>query len=48
MSINSNINGVGGLDRFLKDSTYEEWLVKIDNDLKREVTEQKVQLKQCF
>lgn len=45
---NSNINGVGGLDRFSKDSTYEEWLVKIDNDLKREVTEQKVPTKTMF
>ena len=45
---NSNINGVGGLDRYLKDSTYEEWLIKIDNDLKRKVTEQKVPTKTMF
>ena len=29
----SDINGTGGLDRFLKTSTYSEWLLKIANDL---------------
>jgi len=30
---NSEINGSGGLDRFLRESTYEEWLVKIRKDI---------------
>lgn len=45
---NSNINGVGGLARFLKNSTYEEWLNKINDDEKREVTEEKVPTKTMF
>lgn len=45
---NSPINGCGGLDRFLKNNTYEEWLEKIDADQKREVTENKVPTKTMF
>ena len=30
---NSEINGSGALDRFLRESTYEEWLVKICKDI---------------
>ena len=45
---NSRINGVGGLDRFLKNSTYEEWLLKIENDEKRIITEEKVPAKTMF
>lgn len=45
---NSRINGVGGLDRYLKNSTYEEWLLKIENDEKRAVTEEKVPTKTMF
>ena len=30
---NSEINGSGALDRFLRESTYEEWLVKIRKDI---------------
>lgn len=37
---NSNINGTGGLRRFLDD--YESWLVKLDNDLHTKPTEEKV------
>ena len=48
LEYNSNINGVGGLDRFLNNATYEEWLVKIDNDLNRQITEQKVPTKTMF
>lgn len=44
----SPINGCGGLDRFLKNSTYEEWLVKIDTDFKREISEEKVPAKTMF
>ena len=29
----SEINGSGGLDRLLKEATYEEWLQKIRNDM---------------
>ena len=29
----SNINGTGGLDRFLKEDSYSGWLVKVINDL---------------
>jgi len=29
----SQINGTGGLDRFLKESTYSNWLVKVIKDL---------------
>lgn len=29
----SDINGTGGLDRYLKTSTYDEWLVKILRDM---------------
>lgn len=36
----SPINGVGGLNRYLDD--YEGWLKKLDEDSKREVTEEKV------
>lgn len=45
---NSPINGCGGLDRFLKNNTYEEWLLKIDADSKREITEEKVPTKTMF
>lgn len=37
---NSNINGTGGLRRYLDD--YESWLVKLDNELHTEPTEEKV------
>ncbi len=37
---NSDINGSGGLHRFLDD--YEGWLKKIDEDSKREVSEEHV------
>ncbi|MCR5721459.1 MAG: GNAT family N-acetyltransferase [Lachnospiraceae bacterium] len=30
---NSEINGSGALDRFLQESTYEEWLVKVRKDI---------------
>ena len=40
---NSRINGVGGLDRFLKNSTYEEWLLKIENDEKMNMQNQQKQ-----
>lgn len=30
---NSEINGSGALDRFLRESTYEEWLAKIRKDI---------------
>lgn len=29
----SEINGSGGLDRYLRESTYEEWLKKILGDI---------------
>ena len=29
----SKINGSGGLDRYLKESTYEKWLVKVTADI---------------
>lgn len=29
----SEVNGAGGLDRFLKDDTYENWLVKVRKDI---------------
>lgn len=29
----SDINGTGGLDRYLKEATYEEWLQKIRADV---------------
>lgn len=29
----SEINGSGALDRYLKESTYEEWLVKVHKDI---------------
>ena len=29
----SEINGSGGLDRFLKESTYEDWLNKLLSDM---------------
>lgn len=45
---NSEINGCGGLDRYLKNSTYEEWLLKIEMDEKREVSEEKVPAKTMF
>ena len=30
---NSEINGSGALDRFLRESTYEDWLVKVRKDI---------------
>lgn len=30
---NSEINGSGALDRFLRESTYDEWLVKVRKDI---------------
>lgn len=45
---NSQINGVGGLARYLKNDTYENWLVKIDEDEKRTITEEKVPTKTLF
>ena len=37
---NSKIHGVGGLDRYLAD--YEAWLLKLEEDCTREVTEERV------
>lgn len=37
---NSKINGVGGLDKYL--DSYSTWLQKLDEDIKRKPTEEKV------
>ena len=37
---NSKINGVGGFDKYLEN--YSTWLQKLDEDIKREPTEEKV------
>lgn len=37
---NSKINGVGGLDKYL--DNYSTWLQKLDEDIKRKPTEEKV------
>lgn len=37
---NSKINGVGGLDNYL--DNYNKWLQKLDEDIKRKPTEEKV------
>ena len=37
---NSKINGVGGLDKYL--DNYSTWLQKLDEDIKREPTEERV------
>ena len=29
---NSEINGTGGLDRYLRESTYEDWLDNLNSD----------------
>lgn len=43
---NSKINGVGGLYRYL--DNYEEWLLKLEEDCIREVTEDKVPARTYF
>ena len=43
---NSNINGVGGLKRYIDD--YEGWLKKLEEDLRREPTEEKVPARTFF
>lgn len=45
---NSNINGVGGLDRYLKNSTYEKWLEKLEEDRNRVADEEKVPAETFF
>lgn len=47
-NFNSGINGCGGLDRFVKNSTYEAWLEKIAEDEKRIPSEEKVPAKTMF
>lgn len=42
----SDINGTGGLQRFLND--YEGWLVKLEEDYKREPNEEKVPARTYF
>ena len=43
---NSNINGVGGLYRYM--DNYEGWLEKLEEDYTREVTEEKVPARTFF
>ena len=43
---NSNINGSGGLDRYI--DNYEEWLVKLEKDINMFPNEQKVPAKTYF
>ena len=43
---NSNINGVGGLDRYIGD--YEKWLLKLEEDYVREADEEKVPARTYF
>lgn len=43
---NSNINGVGGLDRYLND--YDGWLYKLENDRNRIPSEEKVPTETYF
>lgn len=43
---NSNINGVGGLDKYIND--YEGWLLKLEEDYTRETTEEKVPARTYF
>lgn len=43
---NSSINGVGGLDRYLED--YEGWLLKLEEDYTREVSEETVPARTYF
>lgn len=43
---NSNINGVGGLDRYI--DNYEDWLLKLEEDYKREADEEKVPSRTYF
>ena len=43
---NSNINGSGGLHRYL--DNYEDWLAKLDHDATREPTEEKVPARTFF
>ena len=43
---NSNINGVGGLYRYM--DNYEGWLEKLEEDYTREVTEEKVPTRTFF
>ena len=43
---NSNINGVGGLDRYIND--YEGWLLKLEDDYTREANEEKVPARTYF
>ena len=43
---NSEVNGSGGLDRYL--NSYEDWLIKLDEDSKRKPTEQKVPARTYF
>ena len=43
---NSEINGVGGLDRYI--NNYEEWLLKLDEDYKRIASEEKVPARTYF
>ena len=43
---NSKIHGVGGLDRY--NENYEEWLIKIEDDLKEEQPEGIVPAKTYF
>ena len=43
---NSSINGVGGLDRYI--DNYEDWLLKLEEDYKREADEEKVPSRTYF
>ena len=43
---NSQINGTGGLDRYV--DNYEEWLIKLEKDLKQIPTEERVPAKTFF
>ena len=43
---NSNINGVGGLNRYL--DNYEGWLKKLEEDYTREPSEEKVPARTYF
>lgn len=43
---NSEVNGSGGLDRYV--DNYEDWLIKLENDLKQIPSEERVPAKTFF
>ena len=45
---NSNVNGSGGLDRYVNEHTYEEWLNKLEEDYVRIPDEEKVPARTYF